>query len=195
MNMITLLAAIIAAPFLCAATVSQGNLYGRYNDGVYLAPGKLFKMSSPFPEEPIVSDGQQPENNHAGAVSFIDQSGRLLGVLYMENKDGAAGTDATRQLADWFRDTGFPRFFQSGIPDAKVLRDEAGTISGQPAWIAVAHVPNASPLGVAVKNSYDIKRSDSWRGMAVVARGKHYYLLQTELRVEKLAAPAPEPTA
>ena len=25
--------------------------------------------------------------------------------------------------------------------------------------------------------------------MAVVARGKHYYLLQTELRVEKLAAP------
>ena len=188
MNRITFLAAIIAAPFLCAATVLQGNLYGRYNDGVYQAPGKLFKMSSPFPEEPIVSDGQQPENNHAGAVSFIDQSGRLLGVLYMENMD-PAGADATRQLADWFRDTGFPRFFQSGIPDAKVLRDEAGTIAGQPAWIAVAHVPNASPLGVAVKNSYDIKRSDSWRGMAVVARGKHYYLLQRELRVEKLAAP------
>lgn len=188
MNRIALLAAIVAAPFLCAATVSQGNLYGRYHEGVYQAPGKLFKMSSPFPEEPIVSDGQQPENNHAGAVSFIDQSGRLLGVLYMENKD-PAGADATRQLADWFRDTGFPRFFQSGIPDAKVLRDEAGTIAGQPAWIAVAHVPNASPLGVAVKNSYEIKRGDSWRGMAVVARGKHYYLLQTELRVEKLAAP------
>jgi hypothetical protein len=179
----------VAVPFLCAATVSQGNLYGRYYEGVYVAPGKLFKLSSPFPEEPIVSDGQQPENNHAGAVSFIDQSGRLLGVLYMENKDGSADGDASRQLADWFRDTGFPRFFQSGIPDAKVLRDEAGTLAGQPAWIAVAHVPNASPLGVAVKGSDDIKRSDSWRGMAVVARGKHYYLLQTELRVEKLAAP------
>ena len=49
MNRITLLAAVIAAPLLCAATVSQGNLYGRYNDGVYLAPGKLFKLSSPFP--------------------------------------------------------------------------------------------------------------------------------------------------
>ena len=189
MNRSALLAAVVAAPFLCAATVSQGNLYGRYNAGVYQAPGKLFKMSSPFPEEPIVSDGQQPENNHAGAVSFIDQSGRLLGVLYMENMDGAAGADDTRRLADWFRDTGFPRFFQSGIPDAKVLRDEAGTIAGQPAWIAVAHVPNASPLGVAVKNSYEIKRGDSWRGMAVVALDKHYYLLQTELRVEKLAAP------
>jgi hypothetical protein len=189
MNRVALLAAVVAAPFLCAATASQGNLYGRYYEGVYQAPGKLFKLSSPFPEEPIVSDGRQPENNNAGAVSFIDQSGRLLGVLYMENKDPAADGDATRQLADWFRDTGFPRFFQSGIPDAKVLRDEAGTIAGQPAWIAVAHVPNASPLGVPVKGSYDIKRNDSWRGMAVVARGKHYYLLQTELRVEKLAAP------
>ena len=50
-------------------------------------------------------------------------------------------------------------------------------------------MPNASPLGVEVKGSLDILRNDSWCGMAVVARGKHYYLLQTELRVEKLAAP------
>lgn len=33
------------------------------------------------------------------------------------------------------------------------------------------------------------RRNDSWRGMAVVAKGKRYYLLQTELRVEKLAGP------
>jgi hypothetical protein len=192
MNKLAVLIAVLAAPFLLAATVTQGNLYGRFNDGVYLAPGKLFKMSSPFPDEPVVSDGRQPENNNAGAVSFIDQAGRLNGVLYMEDKDGTIGSsqgDATRHLADWFRDTGFPRFFQSGVPDAKVLRDEAGTISGQPAWIAVAHVPNASPLGLKVKDSYEVKRNDSWRGMAVVARGKHYYLLQTELRVEKLAEP------
>jgi hypothetical protein len=192
MNKLAVLIAVLAAPFLLAATVTQGNLYGRFNDGVYLAPGKLFKMSSPFPDEPVVSDGRQPENNNAGAVSFIDQAGRLNGVLYMEDKDGTIGSsqgDATRHLADWFRDTGFPRFFQSGVPDAKVLRDEAGTISGQPAWIAVAHVPNASPLGLKVKDSYEVQRNDSWRGMAVVARGKHYYLLQTELRVEKLAGP------
>ncbi len=49
-------------------------------------------------------------------------------------------------------------------------------------------MPNGSPLGLSAKDSYDVKRNDSWRGMAVVARGKHYYLLQTELRVEKLAA-------
>ena len=191
MNKLAVIAAVVAAPFLCASTVTQGHLYGRYNDGVYLAPGKLFKMSSPFPDQPVVSDGRQPENNNAGAVSFIDDAGRLLGVLYMENKGDSAGgkADATRQLGDWFRDTGFPRFFQANVPDSKVLRDEGGTINGQPAWIAVAHVPNGSPLGLSVKDSYDIQRNDSWRGMAVVAHGKHYYLLQTELRVEKLVPP------
>ena len=191
MNKLAVIAAVVAAPFLCASTVTQGHLYGRYSDGVYLAPGKLFKMSSPFPDQPVVSDGRQPENNNAGAVSFIDDAGRLLGVLYMENKGDSAGAkaDATRQLGDWFRDTGFPRFFQANVPDSKVLRDEAGTINGQPAWIAVAHVPKGSPLGLSVKDSYDIQRNDSWRGMAVVAHGKHYYLLQTELRVEKLVPP------
>ena len=191
MNKLGAIVTVVAAPFLAASTATQGHLYGRFNDGVYLAPGKLFKMTSPFPEQPIVSDGRQPDNNNAGAVSFIDEAGRLLGVLYMEDKGKSsdAKADATRQLSDWFRDTGFPRFFQANVPDAKVLRDEAGTIAGQPAWIAVAHVPNGSPLGLSAKDSYDVRRNDSWRGMAVVARGKHYYLLQTELRVEKLAPP------
>jgi len=190
MNKLTVFVAVAAAPFLLAATVAQGNLYGRFNDGVYLAPGKLFRLSSPFPDAPIVSDGSEPKNNHAGAVTFIDETGRMAGVLYMEDagKTIVDGTD-TRYLADWFRDTGFPRFFQANVPDSKVLRDEAGQIAGKPAWIAVAHVPNGSPLGVSVKGSYDVKRNDSWRGMAVVAHGKHYYLLQTELRIEKLAPP------
>ena len=192
MNKLAVLAAVLAAPILLAATPAAGHLDGRFNNGVYHAPGKPFTMSALFPDDPIVSDGRQPENNNAGAVSFIDMTGRLNGVLYMEDKDktiGSGGGDATRHLADCFRDTGFPRFFQSGVPDAKVLRDEAGTIAGQPAWIAVAHVPQASPLGLSAKDSYDIQRNDSWRGMAVVTHGKHYYLLQTELRIEKLAPP------
>ena len=193
MNRSSRYAIVVLAPLLCAATVAQGNYYGRYRDGVYTAPGKLFRITSPFPDEPTVSDGREPENNNAGAVSFIDDAGRLMGVLYMENmeyKDGDGTiTDATKQLGDWFRDTGFPRFFQVSIPDGKILRDEPGKIAGNPAWIAVAYLPNASPLGVAVPKSDEVKRNDSWRGMAVVARGDHFYLLQTELRVEKLAAP------
>jgi hypothetical protein len=191
MNKLAVIATVALAPFLLAATTTQGNLYGRYNDGVYLAPSKLFRMSAPFPDDPIVSDGREPANNNAGAVSFIDSAGRMLGVLYMEDKaasKAAEGSNDTKHLADWFRDTGFPRFFQANVPDSKVLRDEAGQINGQPAWIAVAHVPNGSPLGLSVKGSYDVKRNDSWRGMAVVARGQHYYLLQTELRIEKLAS-------
>jgi len=192
MNKVAAYVIVALAPFLLAATLTHGNLYGRYNDGVYLAPAKLFRMTAPFPDDPVVSDGRDPENNNAGAVSFIDSAGRMLGVLYMEDKGASKAADASsdaRHLADWFRDTGFPRFFQANVPDSKVLRDEAGQIAGQPAWIAVAHVPNASPLGLNVKGSYDVERNDSWRGMAVVARGKHYYLLQTELRIEKLAAP------
>ena len=192
MNRIALHAIVALAPILCAATVASGNLYGRYNDGVYTAPGKLFRLTSPFPDQPVVSDGQEPANNKAGAVSFIDSVGRMQGVLYMNNNgyvpaDGASPD--TKLLGDWFRDMGFPRFFQVSVPDAKVLRDEAGKIAGQLAWIAVAHVPNGSPLGTPIKNSYDLKRNDSYRGMAVVARGDRYYLLQTELRIEKLAGP------
>ncbi len=184
---------VAMAPLLCAATIASGHLYGRYSDGVYTAPSKLFRLSSPFPDQPVVSDGREPENNDAGAVSFIDDAGRLLGVLYMQNMDkpkaqGASGEPA-KALGSWFRDTGFPRFFQVSVPDAKVLREEAGQIGGQPAWIAVAHLPNASPLGTVIPNSYELTRNDSWRGMAVVARGRHFYLLHTELRVEKLAGP------
>lgn len=192
MNRSAIYAVVAAAPILCAATVASGHLYGYYKDGVYSAPGKLFRITSPFPDDAIVSDGREPENNNAGAVSFIDQAGRMLGVLYMENKGPTAipeGGDTTERLADWFRDVGFPRFFQVSVPDARVLRDEAGEIDGQPAWIAVAHVPNGSPLGVQVRGNPNIQRGDSWRGMAVVAHGKRYYLLQTELRVEKLASP------
>ena len=192
MNKLVVCATVLLAPFLLAATVASGNLYGRYNDGIYLAPKKLFQMTTPFPDDPTVSDGSEPANNNAGAVSFIDSAGRMLGMLYMEDKGAAKAAEAqndSKQLADWFRDFGFPRFFQANVPDSKILREEAGQIDGKPAWIAVAHVPNGSPLGLSVKGSYDVKRNDSWRGMAVVARGKHYYLLQTELRIEKLAGP------
>lgn len=193
MNKLALYAIVALAPLLGAATVSSGHLYGNYKDGVYTAPGKLFRVSSPFPDDPTVSDGREPENHNAGALSFIDSAGRLLGVLYMDNKGAGSGqesgTDAARQIGEWFRDTGFPGFFRVSVPDAKILREASGEIGGQPAWIAVAHLPNSSPLGLNVRNSYEVIRNDSWRGMAVIARGKRYYVLQTELRIEKLAGP------
>lgn len=189
MNKLALFALVAMAPLLGGATVSSGHLYGYYKDGIYTAPGKLFRVSSPFPDEPTVSDGREPANNNAGALSFIDSAGRLLGILYMDNKGAGTGTDAdaAKRIGSWFRDTGFPGFFRVSVPDAKILREAPGEIGGQPAWIAVALLPKSSPLGKVVPHSYDVIRNDSWRGMAIVARGKRYYVLQTELRVEKLA--------
>ena len=191
MNKLALYALVALAPLLGAATVASGHLYGNYKDGVYTAPGKLFRVSSPYPDQPTVSDGSEPGNNNAGAVSFIDSAGRLLGVLYMDNKGAGSGADAdvAKQFGSWFRDTGFPGFFRVSVPDAKILREAPGEIAGQPAWIAVAYLPQGSPLGLTVAHSYDVIRNDSWRGMAVVARGKRYYVLQTELRIEMLAPP------
>lgn len=193
MNKLALYAIVALAPLLGAATVTSGQLYGNYKDAVYTAPGKLFRVSSPFPDQPIVSDGREPENNNAGAVSFIDSAGRLLGVLYMENKGlttgGSTNPEVARLLGGWFRDTGFPGFFRVSVPDAKILREAPGEIGGLPAWIAVAYLPQGSPLGLKVAHSYEVIRNDSWRGMAVVARGRRYYVLQTELRIEKLASP------
>lgn len=191
MNKSALYVLVALAPLLGAATVTSGHLYGTYKDGIYTAPGKLFRVSSPFPDDPTVSDGREPGNHNAGALSFIDGMGRLLGVLYMDN-NGASygqGADVAGQIGNWFRDTGFPGFFRVSVPDARILREGPGEIGGQPAWIAVAYLPNSSPLGLNVRNSYEVIRNDSWRGMAVIARGKRYYVLQTELRVEKLAPP------
>ena len=149
MNKSAILVAIVAAPFLLAATEHEGNLYGRFNDGVYFAPSKLFKMSSPFPDTPIVSDGRQPENNNAAPVTFIDQAGRMVGVLYMENK---GKTNAPRATGRATSPTG-SAIRASRVSSSAACRtprscaSEAGTIDGKPAWIAVAHVPNASPLG------------------------------------------------
>lgn len=193
MNKLALYALVALAPFLGAATVTSGHLYGQYKAGVYTAPGKILRISSPFPDEPTVSDGQEPANNKAGAVSFIDGAGRLLGLLYMDNKgysvSDSMGPEGASVLGSWFRDTGFPGFFRVSVPDAKILREAPGEIGGKPAWIAVAYLPLSSPLGLKVAHSYELIRNDSWRGMAVVAHGKRFYLLQTELRVEKLAGP------
>lgn len=193
MNRKYLYAVVALAPLLCAATSFQGHLYGHYKDGVYTAPGKLFRVSSPFPEDPAVSDGREPENDNAGAVSFIDAMGRLNGILYMENRGGGMpsgeGEGAARRLGDWLRDTGFPGFFKVSLPGSKILREEAGEIGGRPAWIAVAYLPKGSPLGYSERDSYEVRRNDSWRGMAVIHNGRHFYLLQTELRIEKIAGP------
>jgi hypothetical protein len=181
-----LFAAALATGFL-AAPAEAGRILGHFTDGVYENPEKIFTVRSPFPDKPAILDGVDPDNNGAGAVSFIDEFGRLLGILYMQNRGKpAAGTEDLRR---WFRETGFPKFFVVSLPQAAVLRDGPGEIAGNPAWIAVAHLPGGSPLGKVVHGVDEPIHADSWRGMAIVAHDQRFYVLMTELRVEALATP------
>ncbi|MGB5132659.1 MAG: hypothetical protein WBO00_08590 [Steroidobacteraceae bacterium] len=181
------IATALLAAALCAAPAQAGRILGFFNDGVYSDPQKIFTVQSPFPGKPAVLDGIEPDNNGAGAVSFIDQTGELRGILTMRNLGAQEVT--TDELRDWFRETGFPKFFKVSLPNAEILRDEPGEIAGNPAWIAAAYLPGGSPLGKIVYGVDEPVHGDSWRGMAVVAHGQRFYLLMTELRVEALATP------
>jgi len=190
MNKLTLsIAAALVAAALVAAPAQAGRILGFFSDGVYQDPLKIFTVRSPFPGKPTVNDGIEPDNNGAGAVSFIDPSGELRGILYMNNQIRNAREITPQELRDWFRETGFPKFFKVSLPNAEILRDEPGEIDGHPAWIAAAYLPGGSPLGKIVYGVDEPVHGDSWRGMAVVAHDQRLYLLTTELRVEALATP------
>ncbi len=189
MSNFRIIAAALLVAVLCSAPALAGRILGHFTDGVYKNPQKVFTVRSPFPGEPAILDGIEPANNGAGAVSFIDQSGELRGILYMDNRGRPAADVKPDEMRDWFRETGFPRFFNVSLANAKILRDEPGEIAGNPAWIAVAYLPGGSPLGKIVYGKDEPVHSDSWRGMAVVAHDQRFYLLMTELRVEALATP------
>ncbi len=189
MSNIRVFATALVAAALIAAPAQAGRILGRFSDGVYSNPQKIFNVRSPFPGEPAILDGIDPDNNGAGAVSFIDEGGRLLGILYMNNQIRNAEEIKPEEMRDWFRETGFPKFFKVSLPNAEILRDEPGEIAGMPAWIAIARLPGGAPLGKVVHGFDEPIHGDSWRGIAIVAHDQRLYLLMTELRVEALATP------
>ena len=184
----TLLFALLSVP----PAQATGRILGIFKDGVYTNHEKLFTVQLPFPEEPTILDGRDPENDGAGAVSFIDDFGRPFGILYMKNRDprndaSADAAAAQEMLRDWYRNKGFPSLFKVSLPKARIVREEPGQIFGKPAWIVVAHLPGGSPLGRQVHGEDELVHGDSWRVMAVVTQGERFYLLMTELRAEALA--------
>lgn len=180
-------AAALLAAVLSAAPAEAARILGYFSNGVYSDPQKVMTVRSPFPGKPTVLDGIEPDNNGAGAVSFIDEFGALRGILHMRNL--GSRDVGPNELRDWFRETGFPKFFKVSRPKAEILRDERGEIAGKPAWIAVAYLPEGSPLGKIRYGHDEPVHGDSWRGMAIVAHDQRFYLLMTELRIEALATP------
>ena len=170
---------------LAAMPVQAALVRGDFSDGLYTAPGQLFTVRSPLGSSPRLVDGF---DRSVGSVTFMDHEGELFGVVCTPDLDILSGADndfETSQaiLRNWFREAAFQSFFAGTIPDAEVLREEPGEFEGQPAWIAVMHLPGAAPSARYDEATDRVIRGDSWRGVVVISRGGHTYLLMTEVLV------------
>lgn len=155
---------------------------GSFSDGLYTAPGQLFTVRSPLGPNPRLVDGF---DRSVGTVTFMDHEGELFGVICTPNLDILADADIDAEvsqaiLRNWLRDAVFPRYFASGMPDAQILREAPGEFEGQPAWIAMLHLPGGAPSAHIDAATGEVVRGDSWRGVVVISRGGHTYLLMTE---------------
>jgi hypothetical protein len=155
---------------------------GRFTAGVYTAPGQLFTVKSPLGPAPHVIDSF---DRSAGAVTFLDETGALFGVICTPSFDVLAGADNDTEtdlaiLRNWFRDATFPLFFARQLPGAAVLEQGPATFEGSPAWVAVIHLPHGSAMSRTNPKTGQAERMDSYRGLVVFSRGGNTFLLMTE---------------
>ena len=142
----------------------------------------MFTIESPLGSRPRLVDGFQ---GTVGSVTFIDDTGQLFGVVCTPNLDMLAGVKIDTEISqailrNWFRDSVFPTYFAGTIPGSTILRDEPGEFEGQPAWIAVMHLPHGAPSAQVDPATGQVTRGDSWRGAVIFSRGGQTYLLMTE---------------
>ncbi|MGH8131221.1 MAG: hypothetical protein ACRES3_10255 [Steroidobacteraceae bacterium] len=174
-----LLAAIIVS---LVALPAHAALEGNFQQGLYTAPGQLFTVTSPLGPEPILVDSF---DRSTGAVTFLDETGQLYGIVCTPNLDILAGADNDFEtnaaiLRNWLREATLPMFFERMMPGSSILREEPAEFEGQPAWIAIIHMPQGSPM---IRNDPATgypTRQDSWRGVVIFSRGGQTYLLMTE---------------
>ncbi len=175
-----------ALAVLLAATPAFASPQGHFQDGIYVAPGALFTAKSPLGAEVLLFDSF---DRSTGAVTFINESGDLFGVVCTPNMDVLAGADNDFEtdaaiLRNWLHDATFPMFFQRQLPGAEILAEQPGHLEGEPAWFAVMRLPNGS---ARFRNDPETGlpiREDSYRGLAVFTRGDHTYLIMKEIAPE-----------
>jgi hypothetical protein len=169
-----LLAALVALP-ACALE------RGQFVAGVYTAPGQLFTVKSPLGPDPQLIDTFE---RGTGAVTFLDERGRLFGVVCTPNLDILSGADNDFEtdaaiLRNWLRDATLPMFFERMVPGSSILREEPAIFEGLPAWVAVLHLPQGSTMFLNDPETGPT-RQDSWRGVVVFSRAGQTYLIMTE---------------
>lgn len=168
-------------PALLAMPVNAAPAHGEFNEGLYTAPGQLFTVKSPLGPDPILVDRFE---RMTGAVTFIGDREQLFGVICTPNLDVLADAEidtevSTAILRNWLRDAVFPAFFVGSLPGSSIVRDEPGEFEGQPAWIAVMHLPGGSAYVRPDPATGEVTRGDSWRGAVVISRGGQTYMLMT----------------
>ncbi len=185
----TLRHCLITAAALVLAFAAEplfANEQGAFKAGTYTAPGELFTVKSPLGPTPILVDSF---DELTGAVTFLDESGELYGLICTPNFDVLAGADNDFEtdaaiLRNWFHDATFPLFFARQLPGASIVHEEPGTFDGAPAWFAVMHLPRGSSMFRNDPETGLPTRLDSVRGLVVFSRGKQTFLIMTETAPE-----------
>src|SRR5262245_22138724 len=104
-----LFAAATGMSMLLAATPTFASPQGHFEGGIYVAPGALFTAKSPLGADVLMFDSF---DRSTGAVTFVNESGDLFGVVCTPNMDVLAGanndyeTDAAI-LRNWLHDATF----------------------------------------------------------------------------------------
>jgi hypothetical protein len=182
-RLLACLAALPAVLGIALAPASANAIeQGDFHAGLYTAPGQLFTVRSPLGPESYLVDAF---DRSAGAVTFLDDDGKLFGVICTKSYDVLAGADNDFEtdaaiLRNWFQAGTFPHFFERRIPGAWIVSEGPGEFEGAPAWIAVLYLPKGSVLTRQDPETGARTRQDSWRGLVVFSRGEHTYLLMTE---------------
>ncbi len=181
---------LITAAAAVALAIAAKPLYayeqGAFEAGIYTAPGQLFAVKSPLGPAPILVDSF---DDTTGAVTFLDNSGELYGLICAPSFDVLAGADNDFEtdaaiLRNWFHDATFPLFFARQLPGATIVHEEPGSFDGAPAWLAVMHLPRGSAM---FKNDPETglpTRLDSLRGVVVFSRNRQTYMIMTETTPE-----------
>lgn len=171
---------------LLAATPAIASKQGRFEDGLYVAPGALFTAKSPLGPDTQLFDSF---DRSTGAVTFLGLGGDLYGVVCTPNLDVLAGADNDYEtdaaiLRNWLHDTTFPRFFKSQLPGSEIVSEEPGYLEGRAAWFAVIRLPQGSARMTRDPVTGLPVREDSYRGLAVFSRGEHTFLIMKEVTPE-----------
>jgi hypothetical protein len=174
-----------------AATPAIASPQGRFEDGLYVAPGALFTAKSPLGANAQLFDDF---DRSTGAVTFLGDDGTLYGVVCTPNLDVLAGADNDFEtdaaiLRNWLHDATFPLFFAQQLPGSEIVSEEPGRLEGRAAWFAVIKLPRGSARFTSDPTTGLPVREDSYRGLVVFSRGDHTYLIMKEVAPE-MALPA-----